>query len=158
MEDIEEFRNAERHKARGKSIFLIIFIILIIIQLFVGIKPLNGGERYSNFVSGFIQGICFAFAGLTLVSIIKIRRMLKNEKQLIRYYAECNDERIKQNCYKNASYTITIGIYSLLLAAIVASIFNALVFITILSCTIFMSVLSSIINLISLYKTKYEED
>lgn len=157
MDNLEEFRQSTSHRVKGLSIFLIVFVILIVIQIIVGIKPLTGNEGYSDFVSGFLQGLSFAFAVLTIIEIHKLRKYLHDEKKFVRYYAECNDERIKQNCNRTASYTVNIATYILLLAAIIASLFNAVVFISILSCMFFICILKTVIGII-VNKTKYEEE
>ena len=115
-----------------------LFTILMTTDFWNFVRPIDGGENFSDFFDGFQLGITVAIVFFAVINIRKFSKLLKDEEALKAYYIKEHDERtaaIREKSGGTVLYTCGVLIIG---AGIVAGYFNLTVFVTLLICGLFL--------------------
>jgi uncharacterized membrane protein len=91
---------------------------------------IGGGDFSDSMVGGVSLGTIIALGMLAVVQVIRLSRIITDEKQLKMLYNKQHDERLKEIRSKAGMPMIMIMSILMMIAGIVASSFNDVVFYT----------------------------
>ena len=126
-------------------VVLAVFAILAIgseLGWFRILKPIAGDGHWQSAWFGFVTGASCGLFALMLVSLIRNRRALKDEKKLKKLYVKERDERTIQIQTLARNTAMQILLLVGLVAAVIAGYFSITVSITILACNFVSSITS----------------
>jgi len=135
----------EQYKERlnvNKRIILFCALLMIAVSVIgvlaqggiIPLDPVAGDSHWQSRWRGFLTGASTGVAGAMIGSLIKIRKALKDEKELKKLYIRDNDERQIQ-IWTNARASAMQAFLLLgLVAVVVAGYFSIPVSLTILAC------------------------
>jgi len=110
------------------SLCYVILALGLITLVFTGLFSMGKYDYLPDFLSGFYTGIGFALISISLVTMFKIRNIMKDEKKLKEKKLKEQDERNQLIALKSlysAGITLIIIAY---IALLVSGIFNLVVF------------------------------
>ena len=151
-----------KEKLKITNLFLIIgcIVLAIFAVLAIGselgwfhiLKPVAGDSHWHSRWNGFVTGASCGIFALLLVSLIRNRRALKDEKQLKKLYVKEHDERTIQILTLARNTAMQILLMGGLVAVVIAGYFSITVSLTILACIFAASVTSLL--LVAYYSKK----
>ena len=151
-----------KEKLKITNLFLIIgcIVLAIFAVLAIGselgwfhiLKPVAGDSHWHSRWNGFVTGASCGIFALLLVSLIRNRRALKDEKQLKKLYVKEHDERTIQILTLARNTAMQILLMGGLVAVVIAGYFSITVSLTILAC-IFAASITSLL-LVAYYNNK----
>lgn len=142
----------EKFKRRVKQRIMlfsgsILIIVLIGVYGFFAAAGSEQGIMADGIVSSFQFGIIFGMGMLALIQIIKLQRVIKDDKKLEMLYNRENDERFKAIRSKAGMPMLIITSLIMLLAGIIAGYFNVIVFYTLVIAGIVQLSIGTIVKL-----------
>lgn len=135
------------------SVFLLLALILILVAFLVSNNiQFDGNDHEAGFMLGFSSGGLCAFVAVMLFFIIRYRSVLKSEDKLKQLYIQETDERaiMIRNKVGGMGYWVSIGI--IVVAAIIASFYNATVALTLVATLLVMCLLGLFLKIYYRYK------
>ena len=126
-------------------VILALFTLLAIgseLGFFHILKPVAGDSHWHSHWNGFITGASCGIFALLLVSLIRNRQALKDEKKLKKLYVKEHDERTIQILALARNTAMQILLLGGLVATVIAGYFSITVSLTILACILCASVTS----------------
>lgn len=145
---MEEYKKTVKTRMQYEFIFGIILIPLAVLTLihFLRLEPVIYGSAVKDFIGGFFNGVraplVAAFSFYLFSLYYRDHKAWKNEKTLKEMCVEEHDERMKMIRQQASTRANFITMYVLMVAAIIAGWFNALVSITLLIVWCFMAVVT----------------
>ena len=127
------------------TLLLTAFAILAIgseLGFFHILDPIAGEDHWQSSWNGFILGSSCGVLAVMVVSLIRNRRALKDEKQLKKLYVKAHDERTIQILTLARNTAMQILLMGGLIATVITGYFSITVSLTILSCTFIGSITS----------------
>ena len=155
MEQYKETLKLQNNLLALGSVILAAFAILAIgseLEFFHIMKPVAGDSHWHSRWNGFVTGASCGIFALLLVSLIRNRQALKDEKQLKKLYVKEHDERTIQILTLARNTAMQILLMGGLVAVVIAGYFSITVSLTILACIFAASVTSLI--LVAYYSKK----
>lgn len=126
-----EFRDKIKKRIIAFECISVIAVVAGIYHVFIGIPGGYKGDDFSDGMGvGVSLGIITALGMLAVVQVIRLRRAIKDEKQLKMLYNKEHDERLKEIRSKAGMPMIMIMSILMIVVGIVASSFNDVVFYT----------------------------
>ena len=110
-------------------------------------------QNSSEFLSGFYCGVGSGITAISILNIIKLNKILKDEKKIKEYEISQKDERIQHITREGAFITFYLVYYLVFIGSVIGSFVNMTVFYTLLLVLTVMSLAYAIIYMI-LNKTK----
>jgi len=130
-----------RKALRAKQIWLAggagIVIVASVVAGTLG-KPLAGSGFPAGFVSGFQIGIIAALLAILVVYFVRFAAARHDDAKLEALYAAAADERAQLIARSAGSTGMAVTLYSLAVAAVIASRFNVTVFVTLIAAALFV--------------------
>lgn len=112
-----------------------------------------GDFHLTDFIHGMQTGILFAFIVIGVVSILRMRTLLKDDTKLREDYIKVNDERTLLIRSKSMSSAMTISLFLLVFAMLIAGLFNPVVCLTLLGVVYLLIIVMLVSKLY--YNKKY---
>ena len=106
-----------------------------------------------DFILGFQSGILVALVCMLVFYLIRNQKALGNAESLKKLYIYESDERTLLIRQKSGSTGMSITIYGLIVATIIAGVFNYVVFYSLLSATLFVALVFGFFKFY--YRKKY---
>ena len=150
---MEEFRvNVKRR------IFL--FMCVVVFSLAIGIYDVfwnqSAGSPGAGFTEGVLgglnSGLIFSLGAIALIQVIRLGRIIKDEKQLKMLYNKEHDERLKEIRSKAGMPMILIMSTLMLAAGIIAGFFSEIVFYTLLAASVTQLTIAAAVKVYCLKK------
>ncbi|MFA0815440.1 MAG: hypothetical protein ACC608_06585 [Anaerofustis sp.] len=148
----------EQYKAKLKkdialNSLLALAVIAVCTASFLGLIPKAPGERFGDFMQGFLLGLSGTVVVFFIVGTIRTILMMKNETKLRNAYIKENDERTKFIASKTGGRVMHTSGVIILVAAIISGYFSSTVFFSLLGCSMFLMLI--IIVLTAYYGRKF---
>ncbi len=136
---------------RTRIAFSVLYCSFVLVLMGLGVFH-TGGERVSDFISGFRLGVCLGVEFVAVLYIIKSGMALRDEEKLKRLYIKETDERIQMIRSKAGSSGMFVAMGGLMLGAIVAGYFNNVVSLTLIGASVFVSLVMVLLKVYYLKK------
>jgi len=128
---MEEFRSKIKKRIFGfKCIAFVIAIVGIYVVFGSMTESLKSGDFTDGMVGGESFGMIIALGMMSVIQIIRLSRVINDEKQLKILYNKEHDERLKEIRSKAGMPMILIMSIGMFAAGIIGSYFNEVVFYT----------------------------
>ena len=128
---MEEFRSKIKKRMFGFKFIAIVVAIVGIYVVFGGMtESLKGGYFADGMVGGESLGMIIALGMMAIIQIIRLSKVINDEKQLKILYNKEHDERLKEIRSKAGMPMILIMSIVMFAAGIIGSYFNEVVFYT----------------------------
>lgn len=116
----------------------VLFAILLATDCMSFLKPIDGGDNFTDFFRGFQMGAAVTFTLFAVYNAVRFVKILNDEGKLREWYIKEHDERTMAIWAKSGGTVIYTCAILMIGAAIVAGYFNMTVFITLLLCGAFL--------------------
>ena len=135
---MEEFRVKLKVENRITAVLCIILAIFSALGFaaeagLVELTPVSGDSHWQSMWRGMVSGASMGVLALMIVSLIRSRKALRDDKKLKKLYVEMNDERQIQIWTSARASSMQVTLLLGLVAGLVVGYFNATVGITILA-------------------------
>ena len=128
---MEEFRSKIKKRLLRFKFIAFVIAMVGIYDVFGGMsESLKGGDFLDGIVGGESFGMIIALGMMSVVQIIRLSRVINNEKQLKLLYNKEHDERLKTIRSKAGMPMILIMSIVMFVAGFIGSYFNEIVFYT----------------------------
>lgn len=127
---MEEFGKVIRRRIAGFECMAILAVIVGIIDVFKILPQSQDGGFSDGMVGGMSVGTVVALGMLAVVQIIRLRRVLKDEKLMKLLYNKEHDERLQAIRSKAGMPMILIMSIAMIVAGVIGSRFNETIFYT----------------------------
>lgn len=136
----------------GKNIGL--YLVSFLCMMSVGfqcvaamIRIQLGTSRISGTVIGFSAGLALGGGLLAIINIVRLCRIIKDEKKIRTYFNRLNDERLKEIRRRSGMPMLLYTSLLVLGAAMIASFFNEIVFYTLIAVSMVQLTIGCIVKL-----------
>lgn len=143
---MEKFKSKVKRRIILFSGMTLITVLLGVYGFFVVGNP-EKGSMSDGIISGFQFGIIFGIGMLSLLQIIKLGMVIKDDKKLKMLYNQEHDERLKTIRSKAGMPMLMITSELMLIAAIIAGYFNVVVFYTLVIAAMIQLSIGAILKL-----------
>lgn len=143
---MEKFKSRVKRRIILFSGMTLITALLGVYGFFVVGRP-EKGSTSDGIISGFQFGIIFGIGMLSLLQIIKLGMVIKDDKKLKMLYNQEHDERLKTIRSKAGMPMLMITSELMLIAAIISGYFNIVVFYTLVIAAIIQLSIGVILKL-----------
>ncbi len=143
---MEEFKKRIKQRIILFSGMLLVVVLLGVYGVFV-MGNAESGNMTDGIVTGFQFGIIFDVGIFSLFQIIKLNKIIKDDKKLKILHNKENDERLKAIRSKAGMPMLMITSVIMLIAAIVAGYFSKVVFSTLVIASIVQMSIGAIVKL-----------
>lgn len=128
---MEAFKSKIKKRLLGFKCIALVVVIVGIYDVFGGMsESLKGGGFSDGMVVGQSLGMIIALGMMAVIQIIRLSRIINDEKQLKLLYNKEHDERLKTIRSKAGMPMILIMSIVMFAAGIIGSYFNEVVFYT----------------------------
>lgn len=130
---MKEFRIVIKRRIVAFTALGIFSVIAGIYDVFSSnIGETENGSFFEGYVEGFIIGLIISLGLVAVIQIIKLKKIFGNDEQLQLLYNKENDERMKFIKTKSGMPLVLIVSVIMIMAALVGSFFNYIVFFTLI--------------------------
>lgn len=143
---MEEFRKRVKGRIILFSGMLLVTLVLGVYGFFT-IGNSENGNMSDGMVAGFQFGIILGVGILSLFQIIKLSKVVSDDKKLKMLHNEENDERLKAIRSRAGMPMLMITSVIMLIAAIIAGYFNKVVFSTLVIAAIVQLSIGAVVKL-----------
>lgn len=143
---MEKFKSKVKRRIILFSGMTLITALLGVYSFFVVGSP-EKGSMSDGIILGFQFGIIFGIGMLSLLQIIKLGMVIKDDKKLKMLYNQEHDERLKTIRSKAGIPMLMITSELMLIAAIISGYFNIVVFYTLVIAAIIQLSIGVILKL-----------
>lgn len=143
---MEEFKRAIKKRITLFSGLLLVTVVLGVYGLFL-MGNSEGGNMTDGIVTGFQFGIMLDVGILSLFQIVKLNKVINDDKKLRILHNKENDERLKAIRSKAGMPMLMITSVIMLIAAIIAGYFSKVVFSTLVITAIVQMSIGAIVKL-----------
>lgn len=136
---MEKMRTDMHSRLRKGWAFAAFLVILIVVSASRIIPVQLPNPDMSDFVTGFQVGLLAGLLAVALVHIFRMQKAMKDDAALRKFYYSEHDER---NCYiqqKVGQTMLAVTPAVLLVAAVIAGYFSAVVFFSLIAATLLQS-------------------
>lgn len=148
---MEEFKMKVKRRiliASGLTLVAVVLGVYSILSLNVS----DDSTMSDGFVAGFQFGLILAIGVLSLVDVIKLSRIVKDEIKLKVLYNKEHDERLKAIRSMAGQPIMLVTAVLMIIAAIIAGYFNIVVFYTLVAAVLVQLTISATVKLICMKK------
>lgn len=140
---MEQYKKKVRRRIQLLAIPVLIAVGTGIFHVFFA-EP----EMQESFISGFQSGLITALGLISVVLMIRLGRLLKDEAKLKEAYRLENDERMKAIRAKAGMPLLLITSVAMIIAGVIAGYYNMLVFSTLIIAGIAQMSIGAVIKLV----------
>jgi hypothetical protein len=145
-------RSMEKFKVKIKGriiLFSIMSLIAVLLGAYNSLYLSNSGNETMSegIVSGFQFGLILGIGMLSLIHMIKLNMIIKDDKKLKVLYNKEQDERMQSIRSKAGMPMLMITSIMMLTAAIIAGYYNIVVFYTLITVAIIQLSMGAIVKL-----------
>jgi hypothetical protein len=135
---MEQFKAGLKKKIRINIILLILILCGCVIIAFI--PTAFSSSETSDFIKGYQIGYLGGISAVIIYHILSCRKALKKPDYLKKLYIQSTDERERYIKQLSCSVAISIAMFGLAFATVIAGFFNMVVFATLAIATLFVVV------------------
>lgn len=150
---MDNFRKKVIRRKRLLSIFILLFCVFILVDVFVFGHNQNSGSSFQNgMIYSFQFGLMFGLEILAIMNVIKLNKSLDNDKKLKLLYNKENDERLKLIRSKAGMPLLMINSIIMIISGLIAGYFNTIIFFTLIIAATIQLLIGATIKIYCLRK------
>lgn len=150
---MEEFKNGVKKRIYLFACAVVFSLSISIYDVFWNKTVSSSGAEFSEgMLDGVTFGIIFSLGVIALIQVIRLSRIIKDEKQLKMLYNKEHDERLKEIRRKAGMPMVLIMSILMLVAGVIAGYFNDIVFYTLFAASVVQLTVGAAVKIYCLRK------
>lgn len=149
---MEEFKVKVKRRIILASGLTLVAVVLGVYSILSMMNVSDDATMSDGFVAGFQFGLILAIGVLSLVDIIKLSQIVKDEIKLKVLYNKEHDERLKAIRSMAGQPIMLVTAVLMVIAAIIAGYFNIIVFYTLVAAVLVQLTISATVKLVCMKK------